>query len=237
MALEGTVHTPIGEFPKKYVVIGGIGLAVLIGIGYYRSKKSKAATPTDTSNIDPATGFVYGSADDQNALAAQGSALPTAVPGGASQIPSLNSAAGFQSNGQWAQNAEQYLVAQGLIVDPTALSAALGAYITGQPVTSDAEHSLISQAIAFDGYPPIAGPNGYPPAINTNNPTPTPPTPTTTPSPTPRQTKTNTTGADMKDTDFVKGTGITVAQLIEFNPQYWFPKGMIHAGRTLFISP
>lgn len=227
MALEGNVSTPLGAVPKKYLAVGGVLLALAIGIGYYRSKKSQSAANA-AQGIDPATGFPYGSLEDQNALAAQGSSLPTQAAGG-SGTPSLNgSGVGFATNAEWAQSTEQLMQNDGLISDPTALSAALGAYITGSPIADDTEHSLISQAIAFGGYPPIAGPNGFPPAINTQ-PKVTPPPPTT------RKQK-STGNRQQTTTEFIKGTGLTVSQLISLNPQYNFPKGIIHPHTTLFIS-
>jgi hypothetical protein len=67
----------------------------------------------------------------------------------------------FGSNAAWATYVEGQLAG---VVDPVALSAAVGVYLTGRPATSDQE-SLIEQCIAIGGYPPVAGTNGNPPGI------------------------------------------------------------------------
>lgn len=171
MALEGTVKTPLGHMSKKTAAIVGVGAAGVVAVAYYRQKKTQAQAQSvadaGSSEIDPATGYPYGSAEDAAALAAQNAYVsPTDVGGGggASSIPASN--VGYSSNGQWQQAAVQILTSNGEVSDPTALSAALGAYLTGAYAT-DTQRSLIQQAIAVAGYPPVAGPSGYPPSINT----------------------------------------------------------------------
>ena len=83
--------------------------------------------------------------------------------------PPVAGTGGFTTNGQWSQQAIVDMQALGTSVDVGTLSAALGAYITGRVVTA-AQQSLIDQAIAIEGYPPVAGPNGYPPAMNVQAP-------------------------------------------------------------------
>jgi hypothetical protein len=65
----------------------------------------------------------------------------------------------------------------------TTLAAALGKYLTARQLTA-AEQSLVDQAIAFAGYPPVSGPGGYPPAMHTQS-TSTTGTPPTKPPPKP----------------------------------------------------
>jgi hypothetical protein len=182
MALEGTIKTPLGPVQKKTALILGGGLAVIVGIVYYRQKQAAAATPTGdgTDNpINPATGYPYGSPEDAAALAEQASYVspPTASGGGSSSIPPTGT--GYVSNGAWTQGVIEYMSSTGAVEDITALSSALGKYITGAYVApGSAEDSLISQAIAAQGYPPVSGPSGMPPAINRNPPqgSTTPPT-------------------------------------------------------------
>jgi hypothetical protein len=63
-----------------------------------------------------------------------------------------------------------------LVAEVGPLADALGKYISGQPVTPE-QTSLIQQAIAIADRPPLAGPTGYPPSINTESVT-NPPPPT-----------------------------------------------------------
>jgi hypothetical protein len=75
------VHLPgIGPVNKKALVIGGAVGAVVLAVAYSRHRSAAAAaaaapstsTAADDSgaDIDPATGFPYGSVEDQEALAA-----------------------------------------------------------------------------------------------------------------------------------------------------------------------
>jgi hypothetical protein len=172
--LEGTVHTPLGNVKKEYLLVGGAVLFVG-GIAYYRSKKAGEAAATAAAGantgIDPATGYPYGSAEDAAALANQGGYI---TPNGSGQPSGGSSYVGttpgtFTSNAQWAQFCENYLQGNGAVSEVAPLSAALGKYLTGQPVSTD-QVSLIQQAIAIGGYPPVGGPSGYPPSINTSPP-------------------------------------------------------------------
>jgi hypothetical protein len=171
-ALEGEIKTPFGQVQKKTAVIIGGGLVLILGIVWYRSKKASDAAASvaaaGQSEINPATGYPYGSAEDAAAMAAQADYI-SAGGGGVGGSGGGGSAGqpGFTSNGQWAQAAVQYMQAEGLVEDPAQLSHALGVYITGKPAT-ELDAGLIAQAIAFQGYPPITGPSGYPPSINTS---------------------------------------------------------------------
>lgn len=178
--LEGTIKTPVGTVQKKTALyIGGAAVAIG-GIVYWREKKMNTvtATTTDTTGdqtlglVDPATGFVYGTAEDTAALADQGGSLGSVGgvtnTGGGGGIPSGGVGNAYTTNGQWSQAAIEYMINNGLVADQTQLAAALGAYLTGAFVDPSGPFpNLIDQAIAVQGYPPIAGPNGKPPAINT----------------------------------------------------------------------
>jgi hypothetical protein len=181
--LEGTVKTPFGTASKKTVALIGGGGLLVVGVVWYRTKKaggssatSGTSSSTATDNIDPATGYAYGSPEDQAALASQSSGYPAygggyGYGGGSGIPPSQNGQGiagegpgGFTSNANWAQYAEEYL-ANTVGADPIVVGNALGKYITGQAVTAE-QAQVIDQAIAFAGYPPVAGPNNHPPAIN-----------------------------------------------------------------------
>lgn len=166
------IKTPLGSIDKKTAYIIGGGIVVVAGIVYYRQKKAAATSniPADNSSneIDPATGFPYGTTEDAQALAAQNNYATVgggSSGGGASSMPPSNLS--FSNNGQWTQAAIQTMEADGSATDPSALSAALGKYISGQYIAvGSAEDSLVTQAIAHVGMPPVAGPNGYPPNFN-----------------------------------------------------------------------
>jgi hypothetical protein len=176
----------VGGVSKKALVIGGVASAAVIGLVLLR-KRSAASAPaatagTDPNAIDPATGLTY--AEE----AAGASTSDYLSPGlqdttggptyGATGYYDPNTGqwvygntgtgqAAAVTNQQWAQNAISYLGQNGG-VDTGALAQALGAYLNGQAVTS-AQESLIDQAIAVEGYPPVSGANGYPPGIRTSD--------------------------------------------------------------------
>jgi hypothetical protein len=94
--------------------------------------------------------------------------------GGGSSFPGGSTGStGFTSNPQWAQAAEDYLV-QNTGANAAVTGNALGKYIVGSPV-NDSDHSIINQAIAFEGIPPVPGADGFPPGIRTAPPEGTPP--------------------------------------------------------------
>lgn len=178
-----TVNVPAIGPVKKPIAIGAVvGLGGLVVIYYYRKNQANqqaasaaqqtandTASAADTgTTIDPETGYPYGSPEDQAALASLSyGLLPTQSGYGGGGYPYDNgqqpppSGGGFTSNAQWAQAAEQYMGSSGA----DAIAAALGKYITGQPVTSD-QQTIIQEAIAAEGFPPVPGPGGFPPSID-----------------------------------------------------------------------
>jgi hypothetical protein len=186
--MPDTVNLPgIGKTNKNTAYLLGGGVVLLGGIAWYRSRNaagssSSTTAAADTTQIDPATGFPYGSAEDAAALAQQASYVGVGGGGGGGGSPIYNSggttASAYTTNGQWSQAAEDYLVnTVGGHAD--VIGNALGKYILGQPLTSD-QVSVVEQAIAFTGYPPVNGPSGYPPSYRTAA------TPVTPPSVTPK---------------------------------------------------
>jgi len=176
--LEGTVKTPLGTVQKKTLLIGVGAVALFGGIVWYRQRNLGGSSDVvaEDAPINPATGYPYGSPEDAAALQSQAAYVSPAAGGGgggSSNIPPSN--VGFTSNGQWVQAVIEYMTSNSLVEDPAQLSSALGKYVTGAYVT-DAEQSLIQQAIAVQGHAPVAGPNGYPPSINKTPNAPTTPT-------------------------------------------------------------
>lgn len=170
-----------GSNVPKPLAIGG-GAAILIGgVFYYRKNQQSAAAKASvdaasSSEIDPATGYPYGSPEDAAALTAQGNYQnPSGGYSGGYQTaqPYGTGAGPFTNNADWAQFVEQYEV-NNMGADAPTVGNAIGKYITGQALTTDAMISIVQSAIAIGGYPPVAGPNGHPPGYVT---VPIPPTP------------------------------------------------------------
>lgn len=206
MDLGGNIKLPgIGEVPKKTALIIGGGGTLILAVLIYRSRKAKTAATAGA--INPATGYAYGTPEDLAALAAQGSSLPangggagSVSPGGT--IPGI----GFRTNAEWSQAVLAYMQSSGTVQDIGAVQIALGLYLNGEP--AGAYQSLIEQAIAVEGLPPVAGVNGYPPSINT------------TAAPVPDQTPTYTyvTVQEGNHVDWFLHPGFTLDDLRTLNP-------------------
>lgn len=183
------VHLPVvGGVSKKALAIGGAAAAAVVGLIYIRKRKGSAASPAagagtadpypadgtvgdpaDPNSTDPATGITYG---DEGGSGGLGASLADQLAASGYTDPNTGSfvygnsgtgQAAATTNQAWAQNAIAYL-GSNVSVDSAALSAALGAYLAGQPLTSD-QVGLVDQAIAVEGYPPVSGAGGYPPGI------------------------------------------------------------------------
>lgn len=170
------VHLPVvGAVSKKALVIGGGGAAAVVLLVFLRKRaQAPAAAPGAAGDTSAADGTGTDGSGDYVDPGLQDTA--NGPDYGATGYYDPNSGqwlygnsgtaqAAATTNQQWAQLAEQYLITNNA-ADPGALSTAIGKYLTGQAVTTDQE-SLIDQAIAIEGYPPVGGFGGYPPGIRT----------------------------------------------------------------------
>lgn len=166
--MADVIKTPFGTVPKKKAMIGGAIAAVILAVVVYRARQNAATSggAIPEAEINPATGYPYGSAEDAAALAQQAGYISAGGSGGGGgggggvTIPGE----GFVNNAQWSQAVIQYMTDNGLVEDSAMLAGALGKYLSGKPL-SDAEESLVQQAIAIEGKPPVSGSDGYPPSI------------------------------------------------------------------------
>lgn len=183
-----------GQNVPKTAAIAGGGIVLVGGVYYYRKNKTASAAQASVatagaSEIDPATGYAYGSPEDAAALSTQnGYASPgglaagggygfTGYAGGSGGgVFGTGSPGSFVSNAEWAQYVEAYQE-NNLGSDPVTVGNAVGKYLTGQPLTAD-QVGIVQSCIAIGNYPPVSGPNGNPPSYVTAN------TGTTTPPPT-----------------------------------------------------
>lgn len=171
---SGTFDVPKLGRVKKIYVYAGVGVVLVSAIVWYRNHHGTASTAgqaTDPAGnvgqIDPATGFVYGSPEDVSALGA-GSA-PTggggaSSGGGTSVGDQVSNGPPFTDNAAWDQYATTQLV--GLGMDPLQVATDLGAYLAGEQVTVAQRDAVIVPAIGVAGPVPVAGPRGFPPSIN-----------------------------------------------------------------------
>jgi Fibronectin type III domain len=146
----------VGPFP---VWVWGILLAGAIYL-VRRRMGAAAGQQTDPAGnvgtIDPATGYVYGSQQDQAAMAAHNSTSTD------TSSPSASTVGGqYADNSSWGRAAVNYLV--GLGEDPTAANEAIQQYLGSQQLTPQ-QQAMVNLAIQGIGAPPqLPGPTGTPP--------------------------------------------------------------------------
>jgi hypothetical protein len=195
----------IGGVKKEYVYAGVAVGGVLLVVVYMRSKSKAAATGATVTDpagnvcaaLNPSSGYCPGSPQD---LSYTGTGSTLAGSNSASYVggqiigydqygnpiySSSTSQTGvpgaYTNDAQWTQAALISLQQADPSTSSEIISAALGAYINGVAATSD-QQSIIQQAIALQGFPPVGGQNGYPPSIK-NAPAATTPPPTNNPPP------------------------------------------------------
>jgi LysM repeat protein len=173
--MAGDVHLPaVGSVSKRALWIGGTGAVVLVAVLWWRKRNTATAAAGDLAVDDTGTGEAGG-----------GGTAGGGGSGGGVDQPAVDR---LTTNPQWTALVMERLSG---VVDPGVLSPALGLYLVGAAVSHEQE-LVIDQAISVAGYPPVSGPNGYPPAIHLQPPpgqTPAPspaPTPAPTPPPAPK---------------------------------------------------
>ena|SRR5258707_4168566 len=197
-----------GSNVPKSVAFGGGGLILVGGVYYYRKQKTSQAnkasvTAAGTDSIDPATGYPYGSPEDAAALQTQGN-YQSPIGGGYSGYSGGGSSSGsspgsFTNNAQWAQFVEGYEI-NNMGADAPTVGDAIGKYLLGHSLITDAMISIVQSAIAIGGFPPVPGPNGNPPNYITSATTPPNPAPTPTPTPTPTSGPMQTSNVSIPNT-------------------------------------
>lgn len=159
----------VGGVRKKALLIGGVGAAGLVGFIYMRKRNTQASTTADTTSTDgtsqdPTQDYLDPGLQDTTGGPTYGQTGYIDPNTGNWVYGNTGTGqAAATTNAAWSQMAEQFLI-ENNGADPQALSAAIGKYLAGQPLTAG-EISLVDQAIAVEGYPPQGGPNGYPPGI------------------------------------------------------------------------
>lgn len=146
----------------------GVWLVMFAGMWWYLQRRQKSATGTagaqtdpagNTGTIDPATGYVYGTSEDQAALAQQqgtGTGTATGSAGGSTV------AGQYADNNSWAQAAINYLVSIG--VDPTTANQAIENFLASQNLTAQqqADVNLAIQRLGAPPTPPQPGGSSTP---------------------------------------------------------------------------
>jgi hypothetical protein len=180
------------EYVYGGLAIGGIVIAVVY---FRSKSQSNATNTTGTvtdpagnvcAALSPSSGYCPGTPEDLayagNTASGSGGLVGTdssSYVGGqiigydqyGNPIYSSNSGQGntgpgtFTNNSNWVQACVTYITDADGNANASTILNALGLYINGQDIGSDANRSIIEQAIAAEGFPPVAGASGNPPGI------------------------------------------------------------------------
>lgn len=174
------------EMNKKALYFGGAAAVGILGYAWWRHSQSSgsgstAATASSGTNIDPATGFPYGSPEDQAALAQQqGSGLGLGSgdisgidpntgnpgvfdPGTGTWLDTglgtgIGNSQGVANNAEWEQQAIADLQAGGVAQSVvSSAESGLPRYLAKLTLTP-AQGSAVQMAVALAGPPPNGGP-------------------------------------------------------------------------------
>lgn len=169
---------------NRRLVIGGVIVAGggIVAWEIYKYEKNKtAASQAAAASASAATGYGYGAASGygygQESPYGYGASGVTYGYGASGGFPAGYYGYGTPeppggtpppiastTNAQWDQAAVTQLTQDGY--DSQTVSGALGAYLNGREVNSS-QVNIVDAAIGIEGYPPVAGASGYPPAIKT----------------------------------------------------------------------
>lgn len=146
-----------GKKVPSWAVYGGIGVAVVGGVLYFKNRSSTAATSAaaavDPNAIDPNTGMTYASEQAGTLGGTSGfSGLGFGTPTVDTSAAGTTVGTAYTSNAQWSQAVEAGLTALGW--DAQAVGAAVGKYLLSMPLTAD-QVTIVQTAVAEYGPPPV----------------------------------------------------------------------------------
>lgn len=160
--LKKALTRKLGPLP----VVAWVGIAVVIWWYVNRKKGGGTGGPqTDPAGnvgtINPQTGYVYGSSEDQAALGSGSSSIGSSAETGSG---GSTVAGQYQDNNAWAVAAINYLVSIG--VDATSANAAITSFLSSQTLTTQqqGEVNLAIQRLGAPPSPPEPG-KSVPPVV------------------------------------------------------------------------
>jgi hypothetical protein len=156
---SGTKKPGMKKSTKTWLLIGGLAVGGVVVWYVVKSRSGSSSTnaaATDPS-VDPSTGIPYAEEYAQGAMGTTPSLYGYTDPSTGQYITGVGATTVTQpsTNASWAQEVESYL--ENLGYDPTTTAAAIGKYLTGQPLTSD-QNSVVAAALGFFGNPPTGAP-------------------------------------------------------------------------------
>lgn len=163
----------VGPLPVGVWAAAGLVVFLLIQRQQKKNTTAGAGAATDaagnTGAIDPATGFVYGSAEDLASI----HGVIGGGSGGSTDTGGSNAggAKTYATNAEWGRAAVNYLV--GLGIDPTVATQSIGQYLASQTL-DPTQQGNVNLAIQAMGPPPQLPPptqtNPTPVGTNATNP-------------------------------------------------------------------
>lgn len=129
----------VGKVKRQYVIAAAALVAGIVGYAYYKQRQAAAAAA-------PVPAYSNGDVPTDAVTDTSGGAAGAAV--GGSQ--SYTDTSALTTDAQWAQQAENLLAGAW---DQATVAAALGAYLTHQPLTAQ-QQQVVQAAVGLLGYPP-----------------------------------------------------------------------------------
>lgn len=171
--MAGTINLFGKAIPRTPFLFGLVGAAGVTGYILWRKHAQGGSAVPSAAGYGYGTGYGYGAGYGYGLGIAQygyglsggfgyGFGYGGISPGVGVSVPPVATAPA--SNSLWASAAESALSADGF--NPATVAAALGKYLTGGTLTSD-QTTIVQAAIGVEGYPPVAGADGYPPKLHT----------------------------------------------------------------------
>jgi hypothetical protein len=164
--MPDTVNVPLlGKTPKGGVMAGGAALVVVGGYLWYKHLQKKAAATTATT---PAAGYGYGYGYGSQYAYGYGGYSPYGFGGGGFPFgygyggppPSPGGGNPITTNAEWFQAVTADLGSSGT----DHVGAVLSSYLAGVGIAKS-DQITVMEAEGFEGPPPVAGPDGFPPKI------------------------------------------------------------------------
>ncbi|MBO2460973.1 fibronectin type III domain-containing protein [Actinomadura violacea] len=177
--MADTIKIPgVGTVPKKYALMGGGVVVVIVGVAYYRHRNAPqvpaaSTAPSDGTYTDPTAGSTLpsGYLGDSGYYPSGGTPYaPYGYDVYGNPLPAstgLGSGGVYTTNLDWANAAESQLELSG--VSQSVSGTAISKVLAGLAVTSD-QKNIFLEAVGLLGQPP----QGYPTPIKVSDPTGTP---------------------------------------------------------------
>ena len=214
----------------KVAIVTGLGV---VGWYWYRQRKSAATNATATASGTVASTTTGGDTSSLGGVDTPSGSGGYSWDGGAASTSTVSG--NGPTNATWAQNAIAYL--SNLGQDPGTVASALGAYLSGQPLTT-AQQGIVTTALGTQGQPPTqvpisSGMTGTNPSGGTTTVTPGGGGTGSPVKANPTHTVTVSKGETQKE--IINAAGVSYADFTKLNPSLAAKGSKVHTGQKVIV--